>query len=95
MKQQISLDELEAKINSVFASPSYKPRISSLDAAKFLGVSLRTLRRWERAGLTPERDDPTYYRRQYVKDDIEAFAKARREARLNSNTKSRNAGDVD
>ena len=95
MVQTFDFKEHEKRLDGIYGVRDRRLRISSKEAAEILGISLRTLRRWERAGLTPERDDPAYYRRQYVKADIEAFAKARREARLNSNTKSRNAGDVD
>ncbi len=58
-------------------------RITSKKAAEMLGISLRTLRRWERQGLTPDRGDPRYYRRQYVKAEFEAFAKAYHEGKAN------------
>ncbi len=95
MVQTFDFKEYEKRLDGIYGVRDRRLRISSKEAAEILGVSLRTLRRWERAGLTPERDDPAYYRRQYVKADIETFAKDRREASLNSNTKRRNAGDVD
>ena len=86
MKQPMSADELEAYIISRINSPNYKPRMTSKKAAEILGVSLRTLRRWERAGITPQRNEG-YYRHEYVKAEIEAFAKMRHDKKLKSKSR--------
>jgi transposase len=87
MVQTFDFKEYEKRLDGIYGVRDRRPRISSKEAAEILGVSLRTLRRWERAGLTPERDDPAYYRRQYVKAEIEAFVKARQEAKVKGKTK--------
>ena len=84
MNPKISLDELEAKVNRIDASPNYKPQITSNEAAKIAKVSLRTLRRWERAGITPERSDSRLYIRRYDQAEFEAFVKSRQETKLNN-----------
>ena len=81
MTNRTSWVELKAQLTQTPAVAIRIERISSKKAAEMLGISLRTLRRWERAGLTPPRDDPRYYSRDYAKADIEAFAKARQEAK--------------
>ena len=79
MANIFNVDEAEAAMATNVANGKYFEKITSKNAAEILGISLRTLRRWERAGLTPPRDDPRYYTRNYVKTDIEAFAKAYQE----------------
>ena len=89
MANRFNVDEAEAAISTNVANGKYFEKITSKKAAEMLGISLRTLRRWERAGLTPPRDDPRYYTRNYVKTDIEAFAKAHLEAKTLRRSKRR------
>lgn len=89
MANIFNVDEAEAAISTNVANGKYFEKITSKKAAEMLGISLRTLRRWERAGLTPPRDDPRYYTRNYVKTDIEAFAKAHLEAKTLRRSKRR------
>ena len=89
MANIFNVDEAEADLAHKHASGKYFERITSKKAAEMLGISLRTLRRWESAGLTPKRDDPRYYRREYSKADIEAFGKARQEAKTLRRSKRR------
>lgn len=81
MVNRINIVELDAKLTKKLASIKHIERITSKKAAEMLGISLRTLRRLERQGLTPARDDARYYRREYVKAEFEVFAKAYQDAK--------------
>jgi transposase len=52
--------------------------VTTAEAAKMIGVSLRTIRYWEAQGQTPPRTPPGSYPRGYRLKDIEAFAKVYR-----------------
>ena len=94
MANRFNVDEAEAEMATSIANGKYFERISSKKAAEILGISLRTLRRWESAGLTPKRDDQRYYRREYSKADIEAFAKALQEKKALGKSKRHRLSNV-
>lgn len=75
MKKAINLKELEANYLWMLDGENDDALITTEQAAKVVGVCLRTMRNWEAKGKAPPREPEGCYPRRYRLGDIKALAK--------------------